>query len=417
METTRVGLKNLKELSNPAYYPLYWNKSRYLILYGGAGSGKSHWTCEKLLIRILNENNHRILVMRKVARTSRRSTFQLFIDYIYKWKVNNLFNITRTEMNIMCANGNGLYFAGMSGEEEREKIKSIEGITSIWLEEASEFNLKDFQEIERRLRGKSSNYKQIILTYNPISILNWTQKEFIDGIPTPPLNKIIHEPDRKMTILRTNYEANLRFLDKEYIEMLEGYSGNARTVYTLGEYGILEHSVYSNWDIVDEFPETDKEIYGLDFGYVHPNALVRCYLRENDLYWDEMIYKRKQTIPDLIEDMEAEKIQKKIIYADNEKPEAIEEIKRAGFYNILPCKKGKGSVEEGIQFIQGLKLHITKRSTNLIKEVQSYQRKVDKDGNVLEAVEKSNDDGMDAGRYPVFTHYYNPEEKGRIRWI
>jgi len=144
---------------------------------------------------------------------------------------------------------------------------------------------------------------------------------------------------------------------------------------------------------------------------------VRVYLTEKDLYWDEVIYKRKQTVPELIADMETEGIQNKLIFADSEKPEAIEEIKRSGFHNIMACKKGKGSVEEGIQFMQGLKIHITKRSTNIIKEVQSYQRKVDKDGNVLEAVEKSNDDGMDAGRYAVFTHYYNKAAGPQLLWI
>ncbi len=412
MQTT-VDLKNLKELSNPVYYPLFWDKSRYMVLFGGAGGGKSYFVAEKKLIRIMAEKGHRILIVRKVARTLRRSVFQLFKDYMTRWGVNGLFTINKSDMDIKCSNGNMLYFVGV---DDPEKLKSIEGITSIWIEEASELTLKDFQEIDRRLRGKTANYKQIILTYNPISVMNWTQKQFIEGIPTPPLNKIMNEPDKKLTVLRTNYKAN-RFIDNEYKEILEGYSGNARTVYTLGEYGKLEHAVYSNWDIIDEFPETDKEIYGLDFGYIHPNVLVRCYLRENDFYWDEVIYKRKQTNQDLIEDMEAEKIQKKIIIADNERPEAIEEIKRAGFDNIIPCKKGKGSVEEGIQYLQSLNIHITKRSTNLIKEAQSYQRKVDKDGNVLEAVEKSNDDGMDAGRYVGFTHYYNPEGSPRVRFI
>jgi len=412
MKTT-VDLKNLKELSNPIYYPLFWDKNRYVVLFGGAGGGKSYFVAEKKLIRTMAEQGHRILVVRKVARTLRRSVFQLFKDYILRWGVNSLFTINKSDMDIRCNNGNMLYFVGV---DDPEKLKSIEGITSVWIDEASELNLNDFNEIDRRLRGKTASYKQIILTYNPISMTNWTQGRFIEGIPTPPLNKILYEPDKKLTVLRTNYKAN-RFIDEEYKAILESYTGNARKVYTLGEYGKLEHAVYSNWDLIDEFPDTDKDIYGLDFGYIHPNALVRVYLDEKDLYWDEVIYKHKQTIPDLIEDMEAEKIQKKLIYADNEKPEAIEEIKRAGFDNILPCKKGKGSVEEGIQFIQGLKLHITKRSTNLIKEVQSYQRKVDKDGNVLEAVEKSNDDGMDGGRYAVFTHYYNPEESPKIRWI
>ncbi len=403
-----VDLRNLKKITNPAYYPLFKNKCRYLVLKGGAGSGKSWWSCEKKLYRILKERNHRILIVRKVARTLRRSVFQLFRDYIIRWKVQPLFDINKSDMDIRCKNGNILYFAGV---DDPEKLKSLEGITSVWIEEASELGLNDFNEIDRRLRGKSENYKQIILSYNPISVLNWTNKRFYEQEP-----KVMPDGLLDTERLTTTHKDNL-FLDDEYKAILEGYTGNARTVYTLGEYGKLEHAVYSNWDIIDEFPETDKEIYGLDFGYIHPNALVRVYLREDDLYMDEVIYKRKQTNTDLIEDMEAEKLKKKLIIADNERPEAIEEIKRAGFYNIIPCKKGKGSVEEGIKFLQGLNIHITKRSTNLIKEIQSYQRKVDKDGNVLEAVEKSNDDGMDAGRYAVFTQYYNPEEGPQVRWI
>lgn len=406
METI-VDLKKLKAITNSDYYPLYKNKSRYLVLYGGAGSGKSHFVCEKNLFRILKEDNHRILVMRKVARTSRRSTYQLFTDYIYRWGISNLFKFNKTEMDIECVNGNRIYFAGMSGEEEREKIKSIEGVTSVWLEEASEFSLKDFQEINRRMRGESNNYKQIILSYNPISIFNWTQNQFIEG-ENPQLGEILEVPDKKLTILRTNYKSNI-FLDADYIEMLESYTGTARMIYTLGEPGKLEHSVYSNWDLIDNFPETDKEIYGLDFGFTNPQALIKVYLRENDLYLEERMYERKQTIPELISFLENEKLKDRLIIADSEAPASIAEIKRGEFYNIIPCIKGPGSVEEGIKFMEGLKIHITKGSTNLIKEVQSYQRKVDKDGNVLEVVEKSNDHLLDGARMAVFTHYYNRE--------
>lgn len=408
MQTTVIDLKKIKDITNPIYYPLFKNKCRYLVLKGGAGSGKSWWICEKKLYRILREKNHRILIVRKVARTLRRSVFQLFRDYIIRWNSSSLFKINKSDMDIQCVNGNMLYFAGV---DDPEKLKSLEGITSVWIEEASELTLDDFNEIDRRVRGKSENYKQIILSYNPISVLNWTNKRFFEQKP-----KLMPDGLLDTKTLTTTYKDN-RFLDDEYKAILEGYTGNARQVYTLGLYGQLEHAVYSNWDIVGEFPDTDKEIYGLDFGYIHPNVLVRCYLRENDYYIDEVIYKHKQINTELIADMEIEKIKSKLIIADNERPEAIEEIKRAGFYNAMACKKGKGSVEEGIKYIQGLNIHITKRSTNLIKEIQSYQRKVDKDGNVLEAVEKSNDDGMDAMRYAGFTHYYNPEGTPKLLWL
>jgi phage terminase large subunit len=397
---TTINL-NLKKITNDIYYPLYQNQNRYLVLYGGAGAGKSHFVCQKKLVRTMKEEGHRILIVRKVARTLRRSVFQLFQDYISRWNLEKLFVKNKTDMDIRYYNGNMIYFAGI---DDPEKIKSIEGITSIWIEEASELSLDDFNEINRRLRGKTKNYKQIILTYNPISVMNWTNKYFFEGKP------------KNFFPLRTTYKDN-RFIDEEYKEILEGYTGNARTVFTLGEYGKLEHAVYSNWDLIDNFPETDKEIYGLDFGFTNPQALVKVYLKENDLYLEERLYKRKQTIPELISDLESEKTKEKLIIADSEAPATIEEIRRGGFFNIMPCKKGQGSVEEGIKFMEGLKIHITKESTNLIKEIQSYQRKVDKDGNILEAVEKSNDHLLDGARMVVFTHYYNKEEAPQVRWV
>ena len=95
-----VDLEDLKELSNPAYYPLFWDKNRYLVLFGGAGGGKSYFVAEKKLIRTMAEPGHRILIVRKVARTLRRSVFQLFKDYIFRWGVNNLFTINKSDMDI-----------------------------------------------------------------------------------------------------------------------------------------------------------------------------------------------------------------------------------------------------------------------------------------------------------------------------
>ena len=389
----KVHLDNLEEITNPIYYPLFNNQDRYIVLYGGAGAGKSHWSCQKILIRIMEEKESRILIIRKVARTLRRSVFQLFQDYISRWGLSSLFKINKSDMDIKCINGNIIYFAGV---DDPEKLKSIEKVTSIWIEEATELNLNDFNIIDRSLRGEYKSYKQIILTYNPISVLSWTNKRFFEGT------------QKNTIILKATYKDN-RFIDDEYKEILESYTGNARTVYTLGEYGKLEHAVYSNWDLTDKFPDTDKEIYGLDFGFTNPQALIKVYLKENDLYLEERMYKRKQTIPELIDFLENEKLKDRLIIADSEAPATIEEIKRNGFNSIMACIKGSGSVEEGIKFIEGLKIHITKDSTNLIKEIQSYQRKLDKDGNVLEVVEKSNDHLLDGARMVVFTHYYNRE--------
>jgi len=389
-----VDLTNLKQLSNPKYYPLFNNRDRYLVLYGGAGGGKSWFVCEKIIIRTLKEKGNRFLVIRKVARTLRRSVFQLFRDYIIRWGLTSLFNVNKTDMTIECKNGNIIYFAGV---DDPEKLKSIEGITSIWIEEATELNLEDFEEIDRRLRGKNVNYKQIILTYNPILNTNWTYKRFFEG------------SNKNTTIVRTTYKDN-RFIDENYKQLLESYKGNTRTVYTLGHYGQLENAIYTNWEMIDDkdFPDSDEAIYGLDFGFIAPNALVKMVvdMEEKKIYLHEEIYKTRQTTAMLATDMEDLGLKDKRIIADSEAPEKIEELKGYGFSYIEGANKGKGSVIAGIDFINQFTIYITKSSTNIKKEIEGYQRHKDKDGNIYEQPEKGMDHLMDAFRYPMYTVYY-----------
>ena len=173
----RIDLTALCELTNEVYYPLYRDKRRYLVLYGGAGSGKSVFAAQKILVRMLTEQPHRFLVVRKVARTLRFSVFSLFQDMIAQWNLTPLFKINKSDMTITCINGNQIIFAGL---DDVEKLKSIAGVTGIWIEEASELEERDFHQLDLRLRGPTKHYKQIILTFNPISALHWLKKVFFD---------------------------------------------------------------------------------------------------------------------------------------------------------------------------------------------------------------------------------------------
>ncbi len=142
------------------------------------GSGKSYTTAQKLLLRILTEENHRILVVRKVAKTLRVSVFQLFRDLIGQLGLYDEFNINKSDMTITYKKNNSqLLFFGL---DDIEKLKSIQGITSIWIEEASECDRGDILELNRRLRGHTPYYKQIIITFNPISHLHWLKEHFFD---------------------------------------------------------------------------------------------------------------------------------------------------------------------------------------------------------------------------------------------
>ena len=178
----------------------------------------------------------------------------------------------------------------------------------------------------------------------------------------------------------------------------------------------------------DEFPD-DEPILGLDFGYIAPQALIRTVvdMEEKIIYVDQLSYLTRQTILQLAKDMNDMKLNDYKIIADSEAPGKIEELQNwyykeerinkgtgkleiiyeeKGFPYIEPCNKGKGSVLAGIDYMQQFRIKITKRSVKVKAEIESYQRKKDKEGNIIEEPEKGFDHSLDALRYIMYTVYY-----------
>ena len=235
MDKVSIDLSNLPHVTNSVYYPLYSNQSRYLVLMGGGSSGKSVFTAQKMIYRCLTETGHRFLALRKVKNTIRESVFTELKKVIHSWGMQRLFVIpagVSGDLYIRCVNGNEILFAGL---DDVEKLKSIVGITSMWIEEASELTPEDFRQLDIRMRGQTANYKQIIITFNPISITHWLKDEFFGS-----------EPKEDCTTLRTTYKDN-RFLDDAAIKVLEGFRQTDPyyyMVYCLGEWGIIGQSVF-----------------------------------------------------------------------------------------------------------------------------------------------------------------------------
>lgn len=388
MAMIKIDLTALPELTNDIYYPLYKDTSRYLVLYGGAGSGKSVFAAQKILVRMLTEQPHRFLVARKVARTLRFSVFSLFQDLIAQWSLSPLFKINKSDMTITCTNGNQIIFAGL---DDVEKLKSIAGITGIWIEEASELEERDFHQLDLRLRGPTKHYKQIILTFNPISALHWLKKEFFD-----------YKKDNA-TVLKTTYKDN-KFLDLEYAKVLEELKFKDRTyynIYALGEWGILGNLVFTNY-VIEDIPLNDESYnaiyYGLDFGYNDPSVLIKIGWKDSEIYVLDEIYERHLTNTELIKLCESRVDKRHLIIADSAEPDRIQEFKKAGF-RIQPCTKGKDSVKFGIDWLKRRKIHIHPSCVNTIKEIQTYKYREDKDGNVLDEPVDFNNHAMDALRY------------------
>ncbi len=238
----KVDLSHLPRVTNPTFFPLYMNKSRYLVLKGGGSSGKSVFVSQKLIFRCLTERGHKFLVIRKVKQDIRDSAFAQLVSTIRAWGMDDLFHIPSgrsSDLYLKCKlNGNEFIFCGL---DDVERLKSIEGITSIWIEEASELTPEDFRQLNIRMRGRSRHYKQMILSFNPISITHWLKKEFFDQHKE---NATVHE---------STYRDNI-FLPDEDRKVLEGFRDTDEyyyMVYCLGQWGVTGKTVYDGQKVTE----------------------------------------------------------------------------------------------------------------------------------------------------------------------
>ncbi len=227
--------KNLKETNNECFLPLFFDEHRYLVMKGGGGSGKSIVAGRKILERVTSEPGHRVLVARKVAKTLRHSCFDQLKEQAYTYYAEYVAFIPKGEnsdMYIKFKNGSVIFFAGL---DDVEKLKSIFDITMIWLEEASELDEGDFNQMDIRLRTKFPYYLQMIITFNPISITHWLKKRFFDN------------PDPRARVHESTYKDN-RFLTPEAIATLEAFKERDEyyyMVYCLGQWGVTGKTVFN----------------------------------------------------------------------------------------------------------------------------------------------------------------------------
>ncbi len=352
-----------------------------LVSYGGAGSGKSYSTAQHIILRALEEKGKRFLITRKTLPALRMSCLQLVKDLLSEYEIPYEFNKSVSEMWI---GDNQILFKSL---DNPEKIKSSE-FNYVWAEEATELTHQDYLQLRLRLRRKNELKNQLIMTLNPIDQFHWIRTQILDT------------PGGETASLQSNYKMN-PFLPDEYIEQLEGLAEideNYYRIYALGEWGVLQNLIYPNWDVVDRMPENyDEIVYGLDFGYVNPTALLEIRIKENEIWVREIIYQSHLTNAELI-DLLKEKIDRNVsIYADSAEPQRIEEIYQAGF-NVYSSEK---DVSFGINRVKQYKIHILEDSVNLIKEIRSYKWKEDKEGRILEEPVKFNDHAMDAMRYAL----------------
>lgn len=379
------------------YRPYLDDHRRYNVFYGGASSGKSYFIAQRNVLRVIGELGHNYLVVRKVDKTNRVSTFALTKQIIYAWNLGHLFRINQSDMSITCtSNGNQMIFKGL---DDREKLKSItfeRGIlTDIWIEEATEPSLEDFKQLQLRLRGKSAVPKQITLSFNPISALHWA-KEFFFDVPLAP---------DQCTILKTTYLDNefLEDADREAIEDLKNQDLTYYKIYGLGEWGVIGNIVFHNY-VVEDFAYTADDLenvcHGMDFGFVHASTLMSVGFRERDIYIFDEQYFKKHTNPEFIARVDGSDFGKRErITADSAEPDRIKEWNKAG-YRVRAAKKGPGTLRMGIDWLKSRRMHIhATRCPYTAREIPMYKHREDKDGNPTEDYVELFDDCIAGIRY------------------
>ena len=215
--------------TNPVYSQFYKDQTRTLIFYGGAGSGKSVFVSSKVLRRVCEETPHKILVIRKVANTIKDSVYQELIERVSEWGIGRHVVVNKTDKTFTFDNGNVILCKGL---DEPEKIKSIAGITSVWVEEATELTEDDYDQLVLRVRGEKKNYIQFILSFNPIDENHWIKRRLIDS------------KEDNIKFVHTTYKDNL-FLDDDYITTLNHLKETNSLyyqIYCLGEWGVVDTS-------------------------------------------------------------------------------------------------------------------------------------------------------------------------------
>lgn len=248
-----INIKISKKVFNDVYLPYLNNQDRYLVFYGGGSSGKSYFIAQRFIYKLINPVRCNLLVVRQTGDTNRRSTFPLLKQVISNWNLSKHFKVNESDMRIKCLlTGNEVAFAGL---DDVEKIKSITfengELTDIWVEEATETQEADINQLKVRLRGGKSK-KQIVLSFNPINIQHWIKKHFIDS--------------KLATVCFSTYKDN-KFLtddDRKALEDLKYTDEYTYEVYCLGKWGILGKTVFDARAIqkrLDEIPEPIKTGY------------------------------------------------------------------------------------------------------------------------------------------------------------
>lgn len=391
-------------------YDEFWRfKGRYRVCKGSRASKKSKtaalWYISNLSKEKYNKAN--LLVVRKTYRTLKDSCFTELKWAINRLGLQNVWKAKESPLEIEnIETGQKIYFRGLDDPLKVTSITVDVGVLCwMWIEEAYEISSEaDFDTLDESIRGEvpPGLFKQITLTFNPWNEHHWLKHRFFDAAPDPDILP-----------LTTNYMCNewLDAADKKVFETMKQNNPRRYRVAGLGDWGIVDGLVYENFEerifSIDEVRKTHgiKSAFGLDFGYTNDPTALFCGLVDtaNKTLWvfDE-IYKTAMSNEDIAQAIVKSGYGKERIRADSAEPKSIDRLYTLGIQNIRKARKGKDSVNNGIDYIQDYKIIIHPKCVNFLTEINNYTWDIDtKTGKKLNRPIDDFNHLMDAMRYAL----------------
>lgn len=365
IKATNIFQRNYQALSN--------SDVRFIINQGGSRSSKTYSLCQLIIVYCLQNPNKVVSIVRKTFPALRATVMRDFFEIMKDLNIYEKTNHNMSENIYRFNNGSIVEFFSVDDEQKIRGRKRDIG----WCNEANELWFDDFQQLNMRTEQK------LIFDYNPSDSVSW----------------LYELPQDESVLIKSTYKDN-PFLPesiKRQIEDLKRTDEAQYQIYALGEKAISRTNIYNTWEFLSDKPMRFKNyVYGLDFGYNHPTALMRVYWCDNDIYIEPVIYESYLTTSELIEKFKTLGInQTDDILADYSRPEIIAEMQNAG-YNVNNANK---VVKQGIDYVKSFKVY-AKDDKRIIREYENYKYKKVGDMITDEPV-KMFDDAMDAVRYAV----------------
>ena len=405
---SKTNIIHLPEVIGKGYGAFWRFRGRYRVVKGSRASKKSKTTALNLITRMMQYPQANTLVVRKVFRTLKDSCFTALKWAIPRLGVDAWWGIRESPLEMTyLPTGQKIYFRGLDDPLKVTSITVENGyLCWCWIEEAYEImDERAFDMLDESIRGgipkETGLFKQITLTFNPWNEKHWLKARFFDAPPDPDI-----------LALTTNYLCN-EWLDQADLKVFETMRENNPRRYQvagLGGWGIVEGLVFENWK--EEAFETAAiakkpdvvSAFGLDFGYTNDPTALFCGLvsqEEKTIWVFDELYEKALSNRAICDRVTAMGYAKERIRADCAEPKSIDELRELGLYRITPARKGRDSINNGIQYIQDYRIVIHPRCVNFLTEISNYTWAEDKFGGKLNRPIDAFNHLMDAMRYAL----------------